>query len=189
MSRCVSIRRGPPARRDTTDAATRSIARARSWISCRLTKTGALGTSRRQRQHPVPAVQRLGRGLLLIDAEPEGVSRGIEAPVGRLINCATRSSSIVRGLPGRASSQSRAMRRATKRSRHLPTGALLNLSRSAPHRPWNGLHAQFRLQRAHHGVDFHAIAGGGELVEVGTAEGDRKALLTEPPGVGTVDVA
>ncbi|OIQ70111.1 hypothetical protein GALL_482790 [mine drainage metagenome] len=48
-----------------------------------------------------------------------------------VINCATRSSSIVRGLPGRTSSYSPAMRRARKRERHLPTVACVSFSRPA----------------------------------------------------------
>lgn len=48
-----------------------------------------------------------------------------------LINCATRSSSIVRGLPGRVSSWSPAIRRSMKRVRHLPTVALVSFRRSA----------------------------------------------------------
>jgi hypothetical protein len=48
-----------------------------------------------------------------------------------LINCATRSSSIVRGLPGRTSSYSPGMRRSMNRARHLPTVALVSFRRSA----------------------------------------------------------
>jgi hypothetical protein len=48
-----------------------------------------------------------------------------------LINCATRSSSIVRGLPGRTSSYRPAMRRSMNRVRHLPTVALVSAKRSA----------------------------------------------------------
>lgn len=48
-----------------------------------------------------------------------------------LIRCATRSSSIVRGLPGRTSSYSPAMRRSMNRARHLPTVCLVIFSRAA----------------------------------------------------------
>lgn len=63
------------------------------------------------------------------------------APVGRAvvglgmqvvrIRCATRSSSMVRGLPGRTSSYSPGMRRSINRLLHLPTVALVTFSRSA----------------------------------------------------------
>ena len=48
-----------------------------------------------------------------------------------LVHCATRSSSMVRGAPGRALSSRPAMRRSMKRVRHLPTVALVSLSRWA----------------------------------------------------------
>jgi hypothetical protein len=48
-----------------------------------------------------------------------------------LISCATRLSSIVRGLPGRTSSYSPVMRRSMNRARHLPTVCLIILSRAA----------------------------------------------------------
>lgn len=48
-----------------------------------------------------------------------------------LINSAIRSSSMVRGAPGRMSSYRPAMRRSMKRERHFPTVALVNCNRAA----------------------------------------------------------